>query len=192
MNHDGYPDLVVLDTTTAQRLVFTQTAAGLSTTPVVTGTGWSSDFYVYGQVDYLHSGHFGTLVVQASTHTLWFYPGDLSGGSAARLSEGTGWFTWTPFGVADFTGDGDPDVLTCRTDVNTLYEFPYPGSVTNAFYTAMTTCGGETPFGVTDYDDDGHPDLIVRDNTSGDLLVEHGNSGSIWFKPNASTVANGW
>jgi hypothetical protein len=172
MDHDGYPDLVVIDTTTSNMVVFRGSATGLVDTPVFLGDGWSSDFTPFGIVDWTHKGHFGIVAVQNDNSDMYFYPGDLSGGVGARTEIGDGWSSvFTPVGVTDYTGDGHADILTCRTDNNTVMLYNGDGTGGSKTITPLATCANKTIFGVTDYTGDGHPDLITRDNATGTVTV---------------------
>jgi hypothetical protein len=44
---------------------------------------------------------------------------------------------------------------------------------------------------MTDYDADGKLDVIVMDNTTHNLIVDHG-VGSGWLSSDPATVAHGW
>jgi hypothetical protein len=198
MNHDGYPDVIAIDTSTTDstandELVFTRSAGGLSSTPVVLGPGWTSDLIPYGLIDWTHNGHYGSLALQASTGNMYFFPGDLTGGGGARITVATGWGrTWTSIGTGDVTSDGNPDILTCRDDISTLLD--YPGTATGGtgtIGTVLNGCDGVTPFGMTDYDGDGKLDVIAYDKATQKLVVDHG-AGNGWFTPNPTIIGSGW
>ena len=204
-NHDGYPDLVAVDTTTNSINVFTGTSTGgLLTSPQTLpyGGGWTTNFVPFGVADYNHTGHYGVLAVELSTGNLWFYPGDLTGGSDPtnfHTQIGGGWdATFTPAGVGQYAGSTNTDVLTCRTDTNDLSL--YPGSATSGTPNNFATdteiltgdCTTNTFFGVTDYTNDGHPDLIARDNATGNILVANGDGTGWWQNTTATTITTNW
>ena len=100
---------------------------------------------------------------------------------------------FSPVGAADFTGDGHYDVLTCRTDTNSLLVYPGDGTGgTGAIDQLMTGCDNDTFFGVTDYNNDGTPDIIARDNSTGNIIVAPGNGTGGWLNTAASTIATNW
>ena len=198
MNHDGYPDISAIDTTPGTNNgnmdIFTGSSTGYATTPIVEGGGWASVFAMFGIDDYTHDGYQGYVTSRSDSNTLWFYPGDLAGGMADHMDIGSGWTSvFSPVGAADFTGDGHYDVLTCRTDTNSL--LVYPGDNTGgagAIDQLMTGCDNDTFFGVTDYNNDGTPDIIARDNTTGNIIVAPGNGTGGWLNTAASTIATNW
>jgi hypothetical protein len=202
-NHDGYPDLITIDTNTTNLEIFTGTATGLSSTPTGFGGGWTDDFVPFGVADYTHAGHYGIIATQISNGTLWFYPGDLTGGAGGpdnyRTQIGVGWGSaYTPVGVGNFAGTPNTDVLTCRTDTNDLSL--YPGSDTGsgpnnyATDTEILTgdCTTNTFFGVADYNNDAHPDLIARDNATGNIIVATGDGTGWWQNTTATTITTNW
>jgi hypothetical protein len=195
-NHDGYPDVIVIDTSNNTEQVFPGSVTGLSATPTQVGVGWSLDYRIMGIADWTHDGHLGQVVVTSSNGTEWFYPGDLAGGVAPQIQIGGG-FTpqYNAVGVADITGDGHYDLLICRTDVNMLLLFAGDrtgGSAYGYGTTRMTGCAGDTPVGLVDYNGDGHPDLITRDNATGNLILATGAGAGWWQDNSTATVATNW
>jgi hypothetical protein len=197
-NHDGYPDVVVIDNTAPSfnLVAFLGSASGLATVPTVTGShGWSSNFMPFGVADYQHTGHYGVVAVQKDTGIQYFYPGDLTGGiGSTRVQIDSGWSSvLTPVGVSQFTGDGQSDVFTCRTDTGALMFYPRTNSgALGSPITVLTGCANYTAFGITDYTGDSRPDLILRDNTTGNLITDAGNGGGWWAGNASTTIATGW
>ena len=193
-NQDGYPDLVAIDTSNNLLDVFLGSATGFATTPTQVGAGWSTNFTPMGIADYNHTGHPAVIAIEHDTNTLWLYPRDLTDGITTRTQIGVGWAAgYTPFGAADFTGDGHSDLLTCRTD--TTGAQLYPGDATGgtgSITQILTGCDKDTFFGATDYNGDGHPDLIARDNTTGDIVVVTGDGAGGWAQTSATTLATTW
>lgn len=127
---------------------------------------------------------------------MYFYPGDLTkvqqGGG--RIVVGTGGWSsnWTPVGVGDVTGDGLPDLVTCRHDTNSLLVYPNTTSGSmGAVGTMLTNCAGPTYLGVTDYTGDGHPDLITMD-TNNHVWIDPGSGTNGWLTDNPDTIAIDW
>ena len=194
MNHDGYPDILAINTSNNLLQVFTGSATGFATTPAQLGTGWTSDFVPMGVLDYDHTGSLGILAVQLSNTTRYFYPGDLSGGVGARQTTGTGWASvFGPVGTGDFTGTGHSGTFTCRADDSALeyYEGDGTGGGTGVDRIALG-CTSDTFFGITDYNADGHPDVLARDNTTGNLIVADGDSAGGWASTGATLLATTW
>src|SRR5262245_54320305 len=96
---------------------------------------------------------------------------------ASASSAATGYYT--PFGVADWDGDGHQDVLA-RNATGDLWLEPGAGGrgprpVTGFFLESGWT--GWTPFGVADWDGDGHQDVVARQDSTGTLWLEPGVGG---------------
>ncbi|MFC1416585.1 FG-GAP-like repeat-containing protein [Streptacidiphilus cavernicola] len=98
--------------------------------------------------------------------------------------------TFTFAGIADFNGDGHPDIIAADS-IGLLWL--YPGDAGHDLHTPRVLIGhgwGTFTFaGVGDWNGDGHPDVIVRDAT-GVLWVYPGN-GSAGFGPHFQ-IGNGW
>ncbi len=195
-NHDGYPDLEAIDTAVGDSLViFLGSANGIATAPTtIPGSGgWTSNYRPFGVTDFQKNGHTGIITAQNDTQNLYYYPVDLSISNNPILIGG-GWSTnFTPFGITDIDGDGNSDIVTCRANNGRLME--YPGNGASGFFAARTIligCTNYTPFGLTDYNGDGNPDLIVRDNTTGNLIIDAGTGGGWWINNNTTTITTGW
>ena len=92
---------------------------------------------------------------------------------------GTGtWNTLTIFGIADWNGDGYPDIVARNNSSCALNV--YPGSATGFASTSNPTqigagwCG-LTPFGVADWYHNGHQDIVARDDATGILWLYPGD-----------------
>ena len=172
MNHDGYPDIIAINTTNNVMQVFTGSTSGYSPNGIQLGTGWSSDFVPMSVVDYDHTGHFGIIADQLDTAVQYFYPGDLSGGVGARQQTGTGWSSiFTQVGSADIVSNGHKGTLTCRTDDHRMWYYAGDGTGGGGSVFPMGNCTNSTFFGIVNYFGDGRNDLISRDNTTGVVSV---------------------
>jgi len=92
----------------------------------------------------------------------------------------------TPFGTADWDGDGHPDVLIRNDVTNNLVL--YPGSGGRGALTVGPVAIGDgwngfTPFGVADFNNDGHPDVIARQ----DYATSSNPVGTLWLYPGNGT-----
>ena len=190
-NHDGYPDVIMINTTNNTMQVFLGSATGLSTTPTQIGGGWTSDYQIMGLADWTHDGHLGIIATTVSNGDEWFYPGDLTGGVAPQIQIGGGFTSsYLPVGVADVTGDGHYDLLTCQVDDNMLLLFAGDKTGGQAYgdgTTRMVGCNRDTAFGLVDYNGDGHPDLITMDQSTGSLILDTG-TGAGWWQDNSTTT----
>ena len=108
---------------------------------------------------------------------------------ANRVGNG---FSFTNHWVADWTGDGKPDLLI-RNAAGTLLLFPFKNG---SFYNG----GGPKQVGngftfthsfIADWTGDGTPDLLVRNN-KGDLLLFPFKDGSFYAGGGPKQVGNGW
>jgi hypothetical protein len=101
-------------------------------------------------------------------------------------------FSFTQYWVADWTGDGKPDLLV-RDAAGTLQLYPFkngsfysgggPKQVANGFTF--------THYFVADWTGDGTPDMLVRNN-KGDLLLYPFKDGSFYHGGGPKQVGNGW
>jgi hypothetical protein len=196
MNHDGYPDLVAIDTTNTNMYVFTGSANGLSTTPIEIGEGWATNYRIFGIADWDHTGSYGILTADLSTGTDYYYPDDLVSGRGTRQQLGGGFTNaYNAVGVAPVVGDGHSDILLCRSDLNAAMLFAGDGTGGTNYgdgTVRLTRCNNDTVFGLTDYNADGQPDLIARDNTTGDIVVTTGLVGGWWHDPTTTTITSNW
>lgn len=91
---------------------------------------------------------------------------------------GSGFSTYTFAGLADFNGDGNPDIIA-RDSSGTLWL--YPGDANHDTATARVQIGtglsGYAFAGVRDWNGDGHPDTVAKDS-----------SGALWMYPGNGTV----
>jgi hypothetical protein len=103
--------------------------------------------------DWDGDGHQDLIVREDNTGLMWLYPGQSKRGysTANRVQIGNGWFGYTPFGTADWDGDGHQDLIV-RED-NTGLMWLYPGQSKRGYSTANRVQIGNgwfgyTPFGV--------------------------------------------
>ncbi len=113
----------------------------------------------------------------------------LSGFLATDVGHG---FSFTNYWVADWTGDGTPDLLVMNA-VGTLQLYPFKnGSFYNGGGPKQVGHGFTfTHYFVADWTGDGTPDLLVRNN-QGDLLLYPFKGGSFYSGGGPKLVGNGW
>ncbi|MGW0969964.1 FG-GAP-like repeat-containing protein [Streptomyces sp. NPDC002516] len=160
-------------------------------------SGWN-DFTPFGVADWDSDGHPDILARQDyagngdPANGLYWYRGNGTTVGVRKPIQ-SGWNGFTPFGVADFNKDGNPDVIA-RQDyagngdsADHLYMYPGDGVTAGA----RTKIDGQSwhdikPFGVTDWDIDGNQDVIARqDFRWGGVLP-----GSLWMYPGNGTAFN--
>lgn len=93
-------------------------------------------------------------------------------------------FSGTPFGAADWDGDGHADVIARNDATAELLLYPGPGasvSMTTPPVVIGSGWDGFTPFGVADFDSDGHLDVIARQDRAWNNTL----AGSLWMYPGA-------
>ena len=135
----------------------------------------------FGVEDYDRDGHQDIVTRQDATGNLWLYPGESRRGYSytQRVQIGSGWQGYTPYGVADWDGDGHQDIISRQDATGQLWL--YPGqSLRSPATTGRVLIGSNwnsfSSFGIADYDRDGHQDVVGRDNDTGHLWLYPGES----------------
>jgi hypothetical protein len=107
---------------------------------------------------------------------LYVYLGPGTQNGRIRIGAG-GWNPYTPFGVADFTGDGRPDVLVRNDNTGDLWLYPGNGGVLTDGSTMIGHTGWNefSPYGIANMNSDGYPDLLTRNDATGQLYVYFNN-----------------
>ena len=128
---DGKPDLVALQKSNGTLYLYPGNGAGGLRARTALKSGWSGMDRVVGVGDMTLNGIPDLVVRQASTGTLYLYPGYANGALGTRVTIGTGWNTlWLFAGVGDMTGDGVPDLVTRATSTSGGGLWLYPGLTT--------------------------------------------------------------
>ncbi len=152
----------------------------------------------FGLADWDGDGHTDVIARSTSTGDLWLYPGPGTRGplTTAPVVIGSGWGGFTPFGVADYNGDGHPDIIARQdfayagTAAGSMWMYPGAGGrgPMNQGQRVQIGSGwdGFTPFGVADWDGDSHPDIIARQ----DFAFAGTPAGSLWKYPGSGGVLN--
>jgi hypothetical protein len=112
----------------------------------------------------------------ADNGDLYVYLGPGTQNGRIRIGAG-GWNPYTPFGVADFTGDGRPDVLVRNDNTGDLWLYPGNGGVLTDGSTMIGHTGWNefSPYGIANMNSDGYPDLLTRNDATGQLYVYFNN-----------------
>jgi hypothetical protein len=204
LNLDGYPDLIWQNATTGQALVWYMGGAGGN---VYQSFGWlnSGDlpgWTLVAAVDLNGDGHPDLIWRNNSTGQVaaWYM-----GGAGGNIYQSFGWLNsgnlsgWTLVGVADFNGDGHPDLMwqsNTTGQVAVWYMGGAQGNVYQSFgWLNSGNLSGWTVVGAADLNLDGHPDLIWQD-TTGQVAVWYmgGPQGNVYqsFAWIASGNMSGW
>ena len=194
-DHNGVPDLVYQNTQTGQVNVNYYGGAGGTTfigyaclSCGIDTTGWS----VVGVADMNGDGFPDLIYQNTQTHqvNVDYYGG--SGGATftgyACLSCGIDTTGWQVKAVADFDGNGTPDLVYQNQTTNQVNVDYYGGSGGATFIGyACLSCGIDTTgwqvAGAVDMNADGIPDLIYQNTQTGQVNVDYyGGSGGASFK----------
>jgi hypothetical protein len=180
LNGDGRADLIAADSTVANVSVWMATNSGTILKPRVTyATGTVP--YVVATGDFNHDGRIDVVSANNTANTVSLLLNLPDAGLASRvdfsLASGS-----SPQGivVADFNGDGYPDVATANNAANTTSVLFGDGA--GGFQPALAVpLSGGNPYGITagDWNHDGKADLaLVEVNTSKiDVLLSASDGG---------------
>ncbi|MGW6564445.1 FG-GAP-like repeat-containing protein [Streptomyces sp. NPDC054975] len=190
MNGDRRADVLVRDE--AGRLWFLP--GDLSGRMVGTG-GWNAMNALVRHGDFSGDGREDVIAREASTGTLWLYPGTGSGALGTRKLLGSGGWNGmtrlTAFG--DLSGDGRSDVVAVEKSTGKLWL--YPGTSSGGLGARKLLGSGgwnamNALVGAGDMNKDGVSDLVVREASTGKLWLYPGRTGS--FGPRELMGSGGW
>lgn len=176
INGDGYPDLVVSNTTTNNKVgsisVLLNNRNGTFAQAVSYPTGWLPYQVAVGDLN--GDGYADVVVAEYGASTAQIFWGSKSG----TLTEGPGLPTGiNPIGVAiaDFAHNGQPDVVVTCYENSQVYVFPNEGNGT--FGTPGIYTGGLKPASIVtgDFNRDGKLDMVVGNTIGNDVSFYAGN-----------------
>ena len=198
-NRDGYPDLVWQNDTTRQVLVWYMTGnyqswKWLSSAGAL---GWT----VVGAADFNGDGYPDLVWQNDSTRqVLVWYMGGATGDAIQSWNfVAPGSAGWRVVALADFDGDGKPDLVWQHDTSRAILIWYMSGAQSNTMksWTFVSQAGtpGWTIVGAKDFDHDGKPDLLFQNDATMEADVYY-MSGANGATPRSSTAISagfpGW
>ncbi|QOR69777.1 SpoIID/LytB domain-containing protein [Ruania alkalisoli] len=189
----GHPEVIAIQPSTAQLLVYAGDGRGGWGTPRVMGRGWRNFDQFIGVQDWDGAGSVGLIVRQTSTGDLLYYGGNGRGGLSPGVRIGHGWRGMDQILAAgDWDGDGNPDLFARQASTGALYL--YRGDGNGGFRDGARIGNGwqimNSMLGASDWNHDGTVDLLAREVSGGRLWLYPSN-GAGTFLPRVQ-VGNGW
>ncbi len=180
---DGYPDLIARDDATGNLWLYPGDGRrdALSARFLI-GTGWSG-WTFFGVADYDHDGHPDIVARYDANGLLMLYPGEGTRAVSTQpaVQIGSGWTGYTPFGVLDWDGDGNADIVARADQAGLLWLYPGEGKRAPSTRAPVRIGDGWWNFrAVTtpDFTGDGKPDVVARDPDVGTLWLYPGNGAA--------------
>jgi hypothetical protein len=191
LNGDGHPDLIWQNASTRQVAVWYM--GGLQG-DTFQAFGWLNagnlpGWTLVGAADFNGDGH-PDLVWQNDTTrqvAVWYM-----GGPQGNTYQSFAWLNsgnlpgWTVVGIADFNGDGHPDLIWQNDTTRQVAVWYMGGAQGNIFQSFGWLNAGNLPgwtvVGAADFNGDGHPDLVWQNDSTGQVAVWYlgGAQGNIY------------
>lgn len=189
---DGLPDVLGRSRSTGTLYAYPGNGVGGYGVRTVVGelAGYSE---LVVQRDFDGDGRPDVLARRDATGELVLFPGDGKGGIGAGRTIGSGWGGYSQLtGVADFDGDGKPDLVARQTATGALWLYRGDGRGGWLRRAAIGTGwqGLSEVVSVGDWDGDGRPDLIARNDPTGRLYLFRGNGLGGWA--GVRIIGYGW
>jgi uncharacterized protein (DUF2141 family) len=185
-NDDGKPDLLWHNQVSGDLKVWlldrgTMTADSPLSPDGVADTKWQ----VRGLADFNGDGHGDILWQNQQTGDLraWLMNETTLVSTVDLAPKGFSGFAWQIRGLADFNGDGKPDILWHHQKTGTLYVWLMDGTTAVSGVYLTPGSNPDTSWqiaGMGDFNGDGKADILWRHKRTGDLLV--------WFMNGTSQI----
>jgi hypothetical protein len=189
----GKADLLAINDTNGNLYLYPGTGSSGFGAPSLIGGGWATSNAIAGGADHTRDGEPDLFAINDSDGRLRLYPGTGVGGLGTSLDiYGPGWAPYNNIAAgADYTGDGNPDLLGINSTDGRLRIFPGTGEA--GLESPITFGPGWNVFtiaGGADYTSDRNADLLAINNASGVLYLYPGNGAGSFLA--ALTVGPGW
>ncbi len=192
LNGDGKPDYVLYFSSTHRTQVWY--LDGPAKVSQVDGPTIYAGWTIAAVADFNGDGHPDYLLYNSSSHkTQVFYMTGAAKTSTGTIFGPTLTAGWTIAGVADFNGDGKPDLLLYKAATRqTMIWYlngltPLPGNPAGPAIPA-----GAVIAGVADFNADGHPDILLFYTSTRKTVVYYMNDATKTGQANGPTLASGW
>jgi SpoIID/LytB domain protein len=184
LTNDGRPDLMVREAATGKLRVYPSTGGTALGAPLINGTGWSAMSQVVVSDDLTGDGASDLVARNATSGTLYVYPGDGAGWVSGYAVLGSGSAYSLIAAPGDFSGDGHADLLAVDTATHDLMLLRGNGAGGLSGSPVSLGTGWDqfdAVFGCGDINGDGYVDVLARLHSTGQLRLYYGN-GAGGFK----------
>jgi hypothetical protein len=176
-NGDGKDDLLWQNSQTGQLAVWDMNGMGISSTSVGNVFATINPIWkIKGVADINGDGHPDLLWWNSNTGQIIFWEMTGAQGTSQLYASPVVYTVpntqWQPVSMADFDGDGHPDILWENMTTGQLIIWYMNGttqkSATGVFATIPSDC---RVAGTGDFNQDGHPDIVLESKTSGAIAI---------------------
>jgi hypothetical protein len=196
-NGDGDPDLTLQSTGSNQASFWfmnNNSVIGVKNLSVTIPAGWK----LVGERDFNGDGNTDLVLQNTSTSSaagkvaIWYMNGTTqTGGGYVSTSLPSG---WNICAVADFNGDGHPDLCLQNTTSNKVAIWYLNGlNVTGSAYVSITPGSGWKVAAAADFNGDGKPDLVLQNVPLAKAAIWHLNNATYMSGAYVSiNMPSGW
>jgi hypothetical protein len=181
-DRDGHQDFIVRDNATGNLWLYpgNGTRGQQGGARFLIGVGWNG-YTFFGIADWDHDGN-QDIITEDPGGTEWLYPGESTrtGSTQPRVSLGSGWGGFTPFGTIDWDRDGKVDVIARDPSGGQLWLYvgsgvraPYGG--TPYRFQIGSGWGGYAALTIPDVNADLAADIVAQQPGLADWLLYPGS-----------------
>ena len=194
---DGHPGIIWQDPVTGLAQVWSLGGAQGTSTIGAANLTASNTWRIVGVGDFNHDGRLDVVWQDpvSGAAQVWFLGGAQGNvvTGAATLSNGN---SWRIMSVADFNGDGRPDVIW-QDPATGLAQIWFMGGVQGTTVTGAVNLTASNTWrivGTGDFNQDGHPDVLWQDPVSGTTQIWYlgGTQGNVVTNAVNLTGSNPW